>query len=419
VFFWEGQKADVAEYIKNCDSCQRVKAQRMKPQGELHPLSIPFRRWESISMDLITDLPETENGYTAIVVFVDRLSKMVHLAPCTKNVDAEGLGELMEQHVFRLHGVPQDIVSDRDIRFASQFWQQSCEHLKIRLSRSTAQHPQSDGQTERANGVLEDTLRHFVSPYQTDWDKLLSVAEFAMNNAYNESIRNTPFMLNYGQSPDTPVIAALRGKNPHVNKFVGRWQEQLKAARACLEAAQQRQKHFADKHRRPAAPLKVGDQVLISMKHFELVPGIKLKLAPRFIGPVPITEVIGPKGLAYRVELPPPLHRKHNVFHVSSLKKYYSKGAGSPLILPQVSDKETRWHVDCITDTSGSGKNRKYLVHWLGGGDSWEFAYRLVHAQKQIAAYWNAQGQTPPEDAYVSLEQLAQLLEGKQLSEGE
>jgi hypothetical protein len=308
VFFWEGQKGDVTEYIRKCDSCQRVKAPRMKPQGELHPLNIPYRRWESVSLDLITDLPETKDGHTAIVVFVDRLSKMVHLAPCTKNVDAEGLGELIEHHIFRLHGVPQDLVSDRDVRFKSTFWQESCSGLNIKLSRSTAQHPQSDGQTERMNGILEDTLRHFVTPYQTDWDKLLPVAEFAMNNAHNESIGTTPFMLNYGQSPDTPVIAAIRGKHPKVNKFIGRWSEQLKAARQCLVAAQDRQKRFADKRRRPAEALKVGDKVLISMKHFELVPDVSLKLAPRFIGPFAITEVIGPNNLSYRVELPPPLH---------------------------------------------------------------------------------------------------------------
>jgi RNase H-like domain found in reverse transcriptase/Reverse transcriptase (RNA-dependent DNA polymerase)/Integrase zinc binding domain len=419
VFFWEGQKADVQRFLRTCDSCQRCKAPRMKPQGELHPLNIPFRRWQSIAMDLITDLPVTQNGFDSIVVFVDRLSKMVHLAACTKTVTADQLGDLMEQHVFRLHGLPQDIVSDRDIRFNSSFWQESCEDLQIKMSRSTGQHPQSDGQTERANGILEDTLRHFVSPYQQDWDKLLAVAEFAMNNAYNESIKTTPFMLNYGQSPDTPVIAALRRKNPNVNKFVGRWSEQLKEARDCLEAAQQRQKYHADKKRRPAEELAVGDYVLISMKHFELVPGLKLKLAPRFIGPVPITAVIGPKHLAYRVELPPPLHRKHNVFHVSSLKKYHVKGAVPPPSLPHVSEDAAGWSVDYITDTTGTGRDRKYFVHWLGGGESWEPAYRLVYADKEIASFWKSKGQTPPIDAYVTLQQLAELLEGKQSSKGE
>ena len=136
----------------------------------------------------------------------------------------------------------------------------------------------------------------------------------------------------------------------------------------------------------------------------------------RYIGPVPITAVTGANNLAYRVELPSPLH---NVFHVSSLKKYHSKGVVPPLILPQVSDNETGWQVDCITDTKSTPKGRKYFVHWLGGGESCEFAYRLVYADKQIASYWNTIGQRPPSDAFVSLQELTQLLEGKQLSGGE
>lgn len=118
-------------------------------------------------MDVITDLPESKRGFKTIVVFVDRLSKMVYLAPCIKNVDAEQLVLLLEQYVFRVHGVPQDIASDRNIRFASKFWQERCSHMDIKLSRSTAQHPQSDGETERANGILEHTLRHFARPIKT------------------------------------------------------------------------------------------------------------------------------------------------------------------------------------------------------------------------------------------------------------
>ena len=240
-----------------------------------------------------------------------------------------------------------------------------------------------------------------------------------MNNAYNESIRNSPLMLNYEQSPDTPVVAALRHKNPDVNKFVGKWSEQLKIARSCLEAAQQRQKAQADRHRRPTPILRVGDQVLISMHHFELTPGLKLKLAPRYIGPVPITEVIGPKNLAYRVELPPPLHEKHNVFHVSSLKKYEAKGAIEPPTLPQIHDDELCWKVNCVLDISGSDRSRKYLVQWLGGAETWESAHCLVHAGAKIASYWKHIGQAPPPDAYVSLDELADLLGGKQSSKGE
>jgi hypothetical protein len=225
LYYWPNMEADIRKWIASCDSCQRVKAQRQKPVGKLQPLQIPGRRWESVSMDLITDLPCTANGHDAIWVVVDRLSKMVHLQPTRKTVTAEQLALLYEQTVFRLHGFPKDIVSDRDVRFTSAFWKALNQRFGTRLSMSTKFHPQTDGQTERMNGILEDTLRHFVGPFQRDWEELLPVVEFAMNNSWNASIQNTPFMLNYGQNPDDPTIAWLRECNPAVNKFVGRWSE--------------------------------------------------------------------------------------------------------------------------------------------------------------------------------------------------
>jgi hypothetical protein len=146
---------------------------------------------------------------------------------------------------FKRHGLPSDIVADRDLRFQSEFWKTVHDRLGIKLSMSTALLPWSDGQTERANGILEYTLRRFVGPYQTDWDEYLAVAEFAMNNAWNQSIQNTPFMLNFGQHPDTPEVVALRGRNPAVKKFIGKWSYQLARATRCLEAAQQRQNVMA------------------------------------------------------------------------------------------------------------------------------------------------------------------------------
>jgi hypothetical protein len=152
--------------------------------------------------------------------------------------------------------------------------------LGIKLNRSTAKHPQTDGQAENANGILEDTLRHFVGPYQNDWDELLPVAEFAMNNAWNKSIQNTPFMLNYGQNPNMPTVAFLRTRNPKVNGFVGRWSAQLMRAKACLRVAQERQKAYADRKRQAAPEFQVGDHVLIKVLHFRLRKDLKAKLAP-------------------------------------------------------------------------------------------------------------------------------------------
>ena len=419
VFHWQGIDRDVERYVHQCDSCLRVKAPRRKKQGELHPLSIPERRWESVSVDLITDLPKTAKGFDTIVVVVDRLSKMVHIVASTKSVTAEGMARIFEQNVFKLHGIPQEIVSDRDVRFQAQFWQEYCASLGIKLRMSTAKHPQTDGQTENANGVLEDTLRHYVGPLQNDWDDRLAVAEFAMNSAVNASTKATPFMLNYGQQPDTPVVAALRGMNPKVSPFVGKWKEQLAMARKCLTVAKERQKHFADKHRRPAEVYHEGDQVLIHMKHFRLAPGLKLKLAPRFLGPFTITKVVGPQNLSYKVALPPPLHRMHDVFHVSSLKKYVTGATRQPPALAQVDAEEANWVVDHISNARGSGARRQYLVHWMGGGETWEDEAFMQNHRGVIEAYWNSVGKPVPNDGIVSEEQLAKMLEGEHPRRGE
>jgi hypothetical protein len=151
------------------------------------------RRLESMSMDLITNLPPSVHQNDSILVVVDKLSKMCQLEACTKTITsaAAGVARMIESHGFRYHGMPLSIVSDGDVRFTSQVWEELHARLGIQLSRFTPQHPQTNGQTEKANGVLEDTLRHFVGPYQNNWGELLPVAEFAINNAWNNTIQNT------------------------------------------------------------------------------------------------------------------------------------------------------------------------------------------------------------------------------------
>jgi hypothetical protein len=133
---------DIQTWMNQCDSCQRVKTVRKLPAGELHPLEIPGRRWESISMDLITDLPTTSFGYDSILVCVDRLSKMVHLKAINKTITAPELARVFRDEIFRLHGLPSNIVSDRDPRFTAAFWSQLHQLLGVKLHMSTRDHPQ-------------------------------------------------------------------------------------------------------------------------------------------------------------------------------------------------------------------------------------------------------------------------------------
>jgi transposase InsO family protein len=142
---------DVRQYVKSCDSCQCIKASQQTPASLLQPLLIPSKAWEQVSMDFITHLPKTKAGYDAIAIFVDTFSKMVHFVPTKTTATAPETAQLFFDHVFKLHGMPKSIVSDRDAKFTSRFWQTLFKTLGTKLAMSTAFHPQTDGQTERTN----------------------------------------------------------------------------------------------------------------------------------------------------------------------------------------------------------------------------------------------------------------------------
>ncbi|KAJ9514280.1 hypothetical protein QJQ45_012211 [Haematococcus lacustris] len=149
VFWWNTMRADVRYYVSTCDACQRDKASTLKPGGLLNPLSIPDYRWESVSMDFITKLPSGSHGYDAICVFVDRLSKMVHFVPCREDLKARRFAQLFIDHVYKLHGMPAELISDRGSLFTSVFWREVMRRCGSKPALSSSYHPQSDGQTER------------------------------------------------------------------------------------------------------------------------------------------------------------------------------------------------------------------------------------------------------------------------------
>ena len=194
-WWWPGMTNDVREYVAYCDSCQRVKASNKLPAGLLHPLQIPTRKWQSISMDFITGLPRSNNGNDAIWVVVDRLSKCAHFVPTTTKADSYDVAVLLRDKVWRYHGFPEEIVSDRDPKFVSKFMDTLLNLTGCRPARSTAYHPQTDGQTERVNRILEDYLKHYVWDKPREWEDYLAVAEFAYNNTWQASINTTPFRL--------------------------------------------------------------------------------------------------------------------------------------------------------------------------------------------------------------------------------
>ena len=204
VFWWPHLYKWVANYVRACEQCQRVKPAG-KSRAPLQPLPIPQDCWKSVSMDFIFGFPEDNARNVGVVVFVDRLSKMVHLAPVRKSVTAAETASIFLEHVFRLHGLPVSIVSDRDPRFTAAFWRELFRLLKTDLAMSTADHPETDGQTERVNRVVEDIIRSIAVDHPRDWSHWLPFAEFAVNNSVHASTGVTPFFFNNMRHPRVPA----------------------------------------------------------------------------------------------------------------------------------------------------------------------------------------------------------------------
>lgn len=349
-------------------------------------------------MDLITQLPKTATGYDAIVVFVDRLTKMIHLAPTMTTVDAPGTAKLFFDHVVRQHGMPLAIVSDRDPRFTSTFWKSLFELTGTRLAMSTANHPQTDGQTERANRTIEEMLRAYVHYSLTDWDQFLAGVEYAYNDSKQKSTGFTPFYLNYGRNPHTPLSllqahAAASG-SPSAEEFISRAREALARAKTNLGIAQARQEKEANSRRRSDV-FKVGDQVLVSTSAISPPgrPKVASKLQPQFYGPFAVEAVISP--VAYRIALPAHI-KAHPVIYIGALRRHKTDGRPQkgPPPLGQDSDGEDLWEVEKILDYKEEDGVGKYLVKWVGYADSentWEPAADLRH----LAAAKRFEGKTP------------------------
>ena len=396
-YWWPSSEADVRQYVRTCATCQTNKPKHKKPAGLLQPLPVPDDFWQSIGMDLITQLPQTEKGHTAICVFQDRLSKMVHFAATNDTLDAVGYVNLFMENVFRLHGLPRDIVSDRDPRLTADFSRELYASLGVQQRFSTAFHPQTDGQVERSNQVLECMLRHYVGPNLDDWDEHLALCEFAVNSAYHQAVKASPFQLLYGKNPRIPTSAAppasvvrdRKSGKVSVSKTLGRASDAVQHARQCMTRAQQRYKAYADQHRRDQE-FQIGDRVLINTKFLRKGPG--RSLMPRFIGPHQVVKKIG--QVAYELKLPATM-RCHDVFHVSLLEPYNESGRCQPppktLMMDGSEEFEVREVLEHRTVSKGRKRVNEYLVSWDGYDpthDEWMLESDLTNARDRIKEYW-------------------------------
>jgi len=264
-YWWPGVTKEVGKYVDGCDACQRYKNRSEAPAGKLMPNAILEKPWSHISADFITKLSLAQ-GYDAILVVCDRFSKMAHFIATTEKTSAEGLAKLFRDHVWKLHGLPESIISDRGVQFPAGMMKEMNNLLGIQTKLSTAYHPQMDGQTERVNQELEQYLRVFIDHRQEQWLDWLRTAEFAYNNKIHTTTKVSLFKVNYRQNPRMGFEGRRKGKYKAAGKFVEKMRKIQEEAKVALGKAQEEMKKFADRKQGKGEKYRVGDLVLLSTK---------------------------------------------------------------------------------------------------------------------------------------------------------
>lgn len=400
-YWWPTLVKDVKRYVQTCEPCQQNKHVNRLPAGKLQPLPLPGGRWVFLTMDFIDQLTESRNGFNQIMVIVDRFTKRVLYEATKSTYSAREVARIFFDRVVREHGVPQTLVTDRGTQFMSEFWQEIFRIAGTDTKASTAAHPQTDGQTERANRTLIAGLRAFVSHQQDDWDKWLGPLEFAHNNMIQDSTGMTPFFCDKARHP-LPPATFLNNQNIRdltsvegVAELMERMEAISEEAQAAMAEAQYVQKHQADKRRRHD-DFEKNDRVWLSSEGIrtDAMRGVKTKkFIPRFLGPYKIIRKLS--NVVYKLQLPRTL-RIHPTFHISRLRRYYespeefgTRGNARPG--PTVPGEENEWDVDTILDARKQrGKHQQYLVKWVGypvEEATWEPAEYLTNAKSAIRSF--------------------------------
>jgi len=374
-YWWPQMSRYIGQYCSTCDLCLRTKAQRHRPVGELLPLEIPDERWKTVSVDFVVELPDA-HGYDAVMCTVDSVGKRGHFIPTNTTCTARGAAELYLRNVWKLHGLPTNVVSDRGSQFVAEFMRELYRLLDIKMSPSTAYHPQSDGQTERLNQEMEQYVRLFTNERQDNWDELLPLAEFSYNNHVHSATQHTPFVLDTGRNPRMGFEPNVEpSRNEAVNEFVDRMKSTLEEAKSALRKSKDDMARYYNRRRDPTPIYEPGDRVYLDSTDISTTRPSR-KLSHRFLGPFEVERAVGKN--AYRLRLPHSMRLLHPVFSVVKLLRApvdpIPGRRPAPPPDPVVVEGEPQYELEAVLDSRLYRHRLQFLVAWKGYGreeNSW------------------------------------------------
>jgi hypothetical protein len=415
-YYWPKMVKSIKAFQETCPVCQKIRSEHHSPFGYMQPIPIPQYPFQEVTMDFIMPL-KADKGYDGIYVIVDRLSKWIVVRPVTTRITEEETAKLFKSMIINEHGLPEKVISDRDARWRETFWEQLLDQMGSKRALSTAHHPQTDGQTEAVNQILEIALRAFAQ--EGDWSDKLEDFQTAYNTSVHSGTGFTPYYVLYGKEmrkPHNILIDQSQKERTGLDKqstalFLDRMEATWKLAKEALQFSQEVQRRSYNSNHTPIE-LEVGQLVLVNPHSLKLSGDWQQtgkKLLPKWEGPFEIIEKFGPN--TYQIRLPPDWDI-HPVLHVAHLKPYKS----SPPEFGERPDisirkrRETRledWEVERITAErlTPRKKNQKrkklYKAIWKMDGilqetDEWIPSSNFKNAP-EVVAQWKETLKLHPE----------------------